>query len=560
MRLSRGFGYPFLRWKSVAYCPSAFCMLLAGMMSVFLAGCNAERDRTESLTKVARDWCLTIRASQVLPVYPLTEDMLPGDILLTTTPIGEEQAYFEAKGFLPMDSLIARLSKLQGDEAIDSLDARLKSFYGKQFRAATGDQAAEFPKGVAFPGMPAVGFPTYNVEISRSAGLNAAIPIQGIPLGLSMLGASSATASVTLKDAYSYGVDIVSLNDAVDAWAKPVGVKAMLLPYGTEQLRGDDPTASSKANFVRVVSRVFLVKKVTVTILSTDSSAQGLQFGGASSPDQNILANKTAAENANAGIKAINDNLSAAKTKDLNPVAAAASAVVATQLPSASIRLAQASRRSVSLDEEFTRPLVIGYLAIDRQILSDGTLGPPLHTLLRVRGSKNNSPSIPGLLSVNSPEENSAHFGILTQVSSLLAKRASDPTAVTYKTALDKLAREIAPPLKGFVKFQGSPDGMTQRVCSVAAFESLDQYLEYGKKLNESIASLQGVTTSEVAVTDNDKQPVNGVRPSRQYTQAELLTHLKGQQAAWAEFARAFNQRPEFYATIKYLFPQLANP
>lgn len=217
MSSSRGFGCSISRWQRVAHRLSACTMLLAGMMSVFLAGCSSERDRTESLTKVARDWCLTIRASQVLPVYPLTEDMLPGDILLTTTPIGEEQAYFEAKGFLPLDSLIARLTKPQGDESTDSLDARLKLFYGKQFRAATGDQAADFPKGVAFPGMPAVGFPTYNVEISRSAGLNAAIPIQGIPLGLSMLGASSATASVTLKDAYSYGVDIVSLNDAVDA-------------------------------------------------------------------------------------------------------------------------------------------------------------------------------------------------------------------------------------------------------------------------------------------------------------------------------------------------------
>src|SRR5262249_44900084 len=49
-------------------------------------------------------------------------------------------------------------------------------------------------------------------------------------------------------------------------------------------------------------------------------------------------------------------------------------------------------RRSVSIDEEFDRPLVVGYLAFDRQVLPDGLLGPPIHTLARVQGTAHNRP------------------------------------------------------------------------------------------------------------------------------------------------------------------------
>ena len=39
--------------------------------------------RNEQLESVAKDWALVIRASQVIPVYPLSEDLQPGDVQLT---------------------------------------------------------------------------------------------------------------------------------------------------------------------------------------------------------------------------------------------------------------------------------------------------------------------------------------------------------------------------------------------------------------------------------------------------------------------------------------------
>jgi hypothetical protein len=55
------------------------------LMACLLGGCaSAERQ----VQQAAKDWCMTIRGSQVIPVYPLTEDIQPGDIFLVQVPIG----------------------------------------------------------------------------------------------------------------------------------------------------------------------------------------------------------------------------------------------------------------------------------------------------------------------------------------------------------------------------------------------------------------------------------------------------------------------------------------
>jgi hypothetical protein len=49
-------------------------------------------------------------------------------------------------------------------------------------------------------------------------------------------------------------------------------------------------------------------------------------------------------------------------------------------LPGGSLRLAAASSRSVSLDEVFDPPVILGYLAFDCAIYKGGILGPPIPT------------------------------------------------------------------------------------------------------------------------------------------------------------------------------------
>jgi hypothetical protein len=104
---------------------------------------------------------MTIRASQIMPVYPLTEDLLPGDVFITSTPIGEEQRYFREESFLPFDDFVARLG------VNEKIATALGASYSKQFRDASAAQKAKFPAGVEWPGMPIAGFPSYSVITSR---------------------------------------------------------------------------------------------------------------------------------------------------------------------------------------------------------------------------------------------------------------------------------------------------------------------------------------------------------------------------------------------------------
>ena len=74
-----------------------------------LVGCDTTRSKSKQLARVAKDWSLVVRASQVIPVYPLTEDILPGDVFLVRTRIEDQIKVYEAKGFLPLDQLLVRL-------------------------------------------------------------------------------------------------------------------------------------------------------------------------------------------------------------------------------------------------------------------------------------------------------------------------------------------------------------------------------------------------------------------------------------------------------------------
>ena len=149
----------------------------------------------------------------MIPVYPLTEDLRPGDVFLVQTPIKDQVKQYEADGFLPMDQMVARLNP-EGYVA----------FYGPtsinehEFSPfLTGHSVAVSP-GYAFPtnAAPRASFPSYNFSFSRGTGLQMALPISGVPVALGLSGFEKARGSVTLSDAYTYGIDLMSLTTQVD--------------------------------------------------------------------------------------------------------------------------------------------------------------------------------------------------------------------------------------------------------------------------------------------------------------------------------------------------------
>jgi hypothetical protein len=345
--------------------------LLVVSSSSALTGCQANTQK--ELERVAKDWCMTIRASQVIPVYPLTEDLQPGDVFLVQTPISQQAAVYREKGFLPLDQLVTRLDGLE-----------YAGFYEDAYwQAAYADVPNERPESTAerTPGeddtgaaigdderhplgrfkavkAPRAAFPSYTFSVESGAGLQLAIPVQGVPVGLGLMGASRATGSVTISDAYTYGIDTEGALRALRAWA--------IEPEVAREL-SNLARSNGENLYLRVVNRVFLTGAVVVSMNNLDALSAGADAGAAKPIELLDLAaedpdNFEASANAyKAALAALSDPLNEGG-------------------PGGSFRFAQASQRAVTLKERFDRPLVIGYVGFDVPVLESGALGTPLTT------------------------------------------------------------------------------------------------------------------------------------------------------------------------------------
>jgi hypothetical protein len=339
---------------------SALITLAALTLASCLTGCISPERKMDELERVAKDWCMVVRASQVIPVYPLTEDLRPGDVFLTQTPIGDERRLYSSKGFLPLDNHITRLS----------FDDKLAEFY-KGYQSTSG----AFPQagGSAWETMPRAAFPTYNFSISRSGGLNLALPVQGVPVGFNLLGAAAASGTVTISDAYTFGLDIQQANDKLDEWLARGINRSALARYGTPIDAPDDERV-----YLRVVSRVYATGAVNILMNDTRSGGADAKAGFELPLGLTSAEGQTTAQMYTDALAKLNAPLQAG---------AAGSNI------GARVKVVAASSRSVSLVEDFPRPLVIGYLAFDRQILPGGTLGTPVVTLAKLAQLKQFAPA-----------------------------------------------------------------------------------------------------------------------------------------------------------------------
>jgi hypothetical protein len=330
--------------------------VIASSLAILLSGCIAPRVTEEQVARAARDWCMTIRASQVLPVYPLTEDVLPGDIFLVRRPIQDEQDEYKARGFLPLPQLIVRLHPRGIDDFYLSSHGTKGRTDPPYFWRFDGP-GVEMNKLAL---MPRAGFPTYNFSTRRGAGLNVAIPVQGIPVAMNLVGSSQVEGTVLLKDAYTYGLDQVNLQNQLLDWAS-----------GNAPFLNQLAPAAGSTNYLRMVSRIYLVGGVNVQVNSA-ASGSGSVSGGADKPvNLPNLSGTNTVESYNNALSALSSSLS-----------------TALNAPGGTLKVAAASSRSVSLDEKFPRPLVVGYLGFDIAILHNGKLGLPRDTLLKLKGAK----------------------------------------------------------------------------------------------------------------------------------------------------------------------------
>jgi len=332
---------------------------------LLIAGCSTAKQKQTQLEHVAKDWCLTIRASQVIPVYPLTEDIQPGDVFLVQVPIGRQQEIYLDKGFLPMDNHLVRLNPV-GYSGFYS-----NSFLHENIGTSVLPHDWIRPGGSssnAWATAPHAAFPSYSFSIRSGQGMNLAVPIQGVPVGLSLMNSDSADGTVTIKDGRTLGVDMVSLFDQLKEWAG--NHRDLLTNYAAIE---GGPT-----NYLRVVTRVYATGKIDVSLRDANTKSGGLDVGSAKPvnllfpkpPDSSTNISEATTHNYTNGISALNSGLLASLAKD----------AAGNLLPGGSVRITAASSRAISLQEDFDPPLVLGYLGFDCIILSDGTIDEPIPT------------------------------------------------------------------------------------------------------------------------------------------------------------------------------------
>jgi len=339
----------------------------AALVAVLCFACKSlDHQREEQLERVAKDWCLTIRASQVLPVYPLTEDLQVGDIFLVDQPIEDEAEALEQDGFLPLDNVIARMEPTGWQQFYASA-------YGVTSNSVLPSQW-QFPQPppasapyTAWANAPGAAFPSYTFQVKQGQGATLAIPIQSVPVGLSLLGTGDASGTVNISNASTYGLPITVLSPQVDDWAMAnLDFLRTYAPRVTTDKKGKSKTDQ---NYLRVVYRVYVSGGVNVSLISNQSRG-GRVDAGTSSAVQLFDAGGTT-ESANAA-------------QNYASVLSSLSKSVASTTPGANITVSSASSRSVAMNETFPRPLVIGFLAFDRPIQDGGVLGPPMSTHARV--------------------------------------------------------------------------------------------------------------------------------------------------------------------------------
>lgn len=343
----------------------------------------------KELERVAKDWSMTIRAGQVMPIYPLEEDIRPGDVYLSTNSIDSEIESWKRRGFLPLVNRYARIPIAQSE-------------YDTFFVNASG--ASPPP---SFNRHPKAAFPSYTFSVDRRGALGLAIPLSSVPVALSMSGARSATGSVVLSGVTTLGLPDIVMDSHIQEWAKNAPVKNAL------KKKAD---ATENPLLLRAISRVFSVSGATVSLAFEQAGGIAVQAGappatpellGASQEDfnkriaqlnQEIELQKSLSETApveiptdsssepkrNPKIAALETELAEVQQlKSLSQIRALRRNIERGAmldqfggfiLPGGNGRITGRTARGVSMEETFDKPLVVGYWATEYLVYEDGSL------------------------------------------------------------------------------------------------------------------------------------------------------------------------------------------
>lgn len=319
------------------------------------------------LQGVAKGWCQMIRASQVIPVYPLTEDLQVGDVFLVQTPISEQASEYNKNGFLPLDDAQVRLGYTNFSSVY--FDSYWKDEFGNTphtlpLYTNAGPYTSTQALVLTQAPLPRAAFPTYSFQASSGFGFNAAFPIEGVPVALSYLNSQQVNGEVTISDARTYAGDTAQLLALLTQWAGEPGTR--------DRLAQTAINTSPKPVFLRVVSRIYFVRAVDISLQRTGS--QGASGKGGSVNDVNLATT--------------NGNVLSSYTNLLgvlnSATATAANAAANATQVGAALKVVSASGSTIGLSQSFDRLLAFGYLGFDVPVYTNGDLGTPIPTFQHI--------------------------------------------------------------------------------------------------------------------------------------------------------------------------------
>lgn len=582
---------PSERFRSVVFVVFV-CALSIGCASVA---------RDNQLERVAKDWSLVIRASQVIPVYPPTEDLEPGDIFLVRMPISQQHREYKQRGFLPMDLHMKRLAKLD-----------YATVYQNSYNTGTDRRTPHhwrFPpngdppknlvalRAIMTPGpqnyrthrdptlwatAPRATFPTYSFMVDVRKGLGVALPIQGVPVALGIMQTGKAYGSVTLSDAYTYGVTYEQLVDKVQAWAAEPGNPELLESIRKGVHKGNGWSSkfenigkflaldnNPRTAYVRVVSRVYLVGAVNVSLLNASAGQVDAQAGAnrdvsllnptlekptlngapenSGPPVPQVNSDAMAGNPAAVGTNPSSENAVSAITPNntdadggngappvkadelVKPASAYQEALqMVTDNLGGAVKLQWATSRSVTMDETFARPLVIGYLGFDFPIIKDGRLGTPVATYRQLEDGSRvdlDSPMAGGMIGL-AFANHAVSYGALKE----------DAEAQRLKASLDKAAATLI--VIRFRRWMQPASEPESEQYPHGVFANSDDVVEYLSKLDRSIHAI-------------------GMRLADDPKNAALKIDLMTQKTLRKQMANTFMFLPEYQPYVTYVTKKL---
>lgn len=320
----------------------------------------------------AREWSLTLREMQIVPVFPPREDVYVGDVYaVDQDELKQFEEHFGAdkEGFLPISILAAHIP----------LEKDTSTFYSSRPSFPRSDLASEDPAAAAQPygdydvytqgdvsRLRIVGFPEFMSATITQGDIAAFIPTEAVNIGAAAGFTHSQQVKISVPVAESYAYPAALALKAAQAALKNSGI---------DQITSVDQSTVKDGGVIghlRLITEVYYTRVIDVSFFNSDSRGAGadVKINAAAglpmpteppaTPPSAPSPTPTPATAADAS----HPDVGATATTLLDNLNSQLEASMASQVPGGKVRFVSAGAYGVAMRRTFERPVAIGYRGV----------------------------------------------------------------------------------------------------------------------------------------------------------------------------------------------------